>query len=70
MDLLTDNEVRLLAGKIAESLQQGMSGQAMIADVAEVCGQEWAEAFQEEVEQEMRDYLGPLRQEGPCEVES
>ena len=56
MDVLTDIEVRFLAGKIADSLQQGMSRQAIIADVAEVCGQEWAEAFQEEVEQEMRDY--------------
>jgi predicted metalloprotease with PDZ domain len=56
MDVLTDNEVRFLAGKIAESPQQGMSRQAIIADVAEVCGLEWAEAFQEEVEQEMRDY--------------
>ena len=56
MNTLTDKEVRFLAGKIAESLQQGMSRQAIIADVAEVCGQEWAEAFQAEVEQEMRDY--------------
>ena len=56
MNTLTDKEVRFLAGKIAESLQQGMSRQAIIADVAEVCGQEWAEAFQEELEQETRDY--------------
>jgi hypothetical protein len=56
MDVLTDTEVRFLAGKIADSLQQGMPRQAIIADVAEVCGLEWAEAFQEEVEQEMRDY--------------
>jgi len=60
MDVLTDNEVRFLAGKIAERLQQGISREAIIADVAGICGLEWAEAFQEEVEQEMRDYAsGP-----------
>lgn len=61
MEVLTDTEVRFLAGKIAERLKQGVPRQAIVDDVASVCGREWAEAFLGEVQREMSEYpSGPM----------